>query len=239
VAVETIIVAGHAVLRVFGDPREESNWVLLDYQRGEVACYVEHVRRGVELAAERAEALLVFSGGQSRREAGPRSEGLSYYHVAEYLGWFGKPEVAGRAVTEEFARDSFENLLFGICRTREWTGWYPERVRVVSWRFKQERFQAHLRAIGYPEERFVYEGVNDPPELGQALRAEAVARRKYEADPYSGQCEFREKRRERNPFRRQHGYLTSCPEVAGLLRHRGPELYAGALPWRREGGDVG
>lgn len=43
----------------------------------------------------------------------------------------GKQEsVRGRALTEEHARDSFENLLFSVCRFRELTGTYPHNITV-------------------------------------------------------------------------------------------------------------
>ena len=64
-------------------------------------------------------ALLVFSGGQTRREAGPRSEADGYLALARAFGWWGWVEVAERATDEAFARDSFENLLFGLCRFKE------------------------------------------------------------------------------------------------------------------------
>lgn len=35
-----------------------------------------------------------------------------------------------RALTEEHARDSFENLLFSVCRFRELTGSYPQNITV-------------------------------------------------------------------------------------------------------------
>lgn len=229
---DAIIVAGHAVLRHFDDPRLERNWVLLDFQRAEVACYAGHIERGVELAAANPQALLIFSGGQSRLEAGPVSEAFSYYWIAQYYGWFGHPEVAARTVTEEFARDSFENLLFGLCRFKEWTGAYPHSATFVSWAFKQARFELHRAAIRWPRERFEYAGANDPPDLAQALAAEARTKAGYQADPYSSGSEFAAKRRSRNPFERQHGYAASCPELAGLFDHRGPELYAGPLPWQ-------
>ena len=44
------------------------------------------------------------------------SEGLSYWVVAEAASWFGHIAVRNRTFTEEHARDSFENLLFGLCR---------------------------------------------------------------------------------------------------------------------------
>ena len=52
-----------------------------------------------------------------------------------------------RAHTEEFARDSFENLLFSLCRHRELTGGYPQRLTVVSLPFKRERFETLHRAV--------------------------------------------------------------------------------------------
>lgn len=102
------------------------------------------------------------------QDAGPISEGHSYWAVARAFGWFGETLVAPRrvlpsrspswaitapetvlpslaaqrpafsfsnltsegrhirgtfrAVTEEYARDSYENLLFSLCRFHELTG---------------------------------------------------------------------------------------------------------------------
>jgi hypothetical protein len=45
--------------------------------------------------------------------------------------FIGKEEnVRWRALTEEHARDSFENLLFSVCRFRELTGTYPYNINV-------------------------------------------------------------------------------------------------------------
>jgi hypothetical protein len=209
---EAILVAGHAILRDLGQVREDAGWYLLAFQKGEPPKYLEHIEAAVRLAGERPGAALIFSGGPTRAEAGPRTEGLSYWLVAEYFDWFGHPEVRARAFVEDFARDSFENLLFGICRFEEVAGRAPEHVTLVSWMFKRERFERlHRGAIGWPRERFTYLGVNDPPDPVQARAAEAGAKRRYEADPYSLSAEFQAKKRERNPFARQHGYAVSCP----------------------------
>ena len=115
------------------------------------------LKAGVEAAALDPRALLIFSGGQTRAAAGPRNEGWSYYRVAEYFDWWGysanRPDllreaqqrtqhitylpVAQRTVTEEFALDSFQNVLFSLCRFREVVGRYPDRVTVVSFTFKK------------------------------------------------------------------------------------------------------
>jgi hypothetical protein len=209
-----IVVAGHAILRDLKHVGEDAGWFLLDFQKGEPKRYIGHIELAVREAAADPESLLIFSGGPTRIEAGPRTESLSYWLVAEHYKWFGHPEVNERAYLEDFARDSFENLLFGICRFKEITGELPEIVTVVSWEFKRARFaDLHREAMGWPREQFRYVGANDPEAIEQALRAEEKAREKYLADPYSLGDEFRLKKDQRNPFRRQNGYAISCPEM--------------------------
>ncbi|GAB4356109.1 MAG: hypothetical protein OHK0021_00370 [Bryobacter sp.] len=207
-----ILVAGHAIVRDFSRLTEDAGWFLLDFQRGEPTRYLGHIESAVRLAAADPDSLLIFSGGPTRLAAGPRTEALSYWLAAEHFGWWGHPEVAARAHCEDFARDSFENLLFGLCRFEELSGQAPAHVTFVSWEFKRQRFEdLHRAALHWPAERFTYVGANDPPDLAQALAAEAQARAKYAADPYSASPEFQAKKQARNPFRRQHGYQTSCP----------------------------
>lgn len=227
-----VILAGHSVLVRSKNLAADSSWALLDFQKGEPPFYLEHVRAAVELSAGDPDSLLIISGGPTRVEAGPRSEAASYYATAAHYAWFGFPQAAARAVIEDFARDSFENLLFGICRFREYAGEYPDRVTVVSWAFKQQRFGLHGDAIGWPRERFGYLGPNNPRHLDQALASEHNAIEAYTRDPYSSGERFRAKRIERNPFRRQNGYSISCPELRELLLHEGPEMFQGPLPWR-------
>jgi hypothetical protein len=226
-----IAIAGHAVLRNLDDPESDRSWVLLPYQQGEARCFVEHIRAAVDLAAADPQALLIFSGGQSRAEAGPLSEAQSYVRVAEHYSWFGHSEVRSRAATEEAARDSFENLLHSICRFRQIAGAYPELVTFVSWRFKEDRFALHRQAIRWPVERFLYLGVNNPPELAQALEAEAATTVLYRADPYSSGAVLRSKRQQRNPFQVTDSYRLTSPELIPLFDHQGPEVFAGQLPW--------
>ena len=209
-----IIVAGHAIVHDLEHVAQDAGWYLFDFQRGEPERYIGHIRRAVEEAAADSAALLVFSGGPTRKEAGPRTEALSYWLVAEHFNWFGHAAVRDRAYLEDFARDSFENLLFGICRHREIAGRLPEQVTLVSWKFKRARFEdLHREAIGWPRERFRYVGANDPEEIMRALASEQRAHAKYIDDPYSLGEEFRAKKQARNPFHRQHGYAISCPEM--------------------------
>ncbi len=68
---------------------------------GEAQSFIDHIRLGVQEAAKDPAALLLFSGGQTRSEAGPRSEGMSYWVVAEAAKWFNvSADVRARAYTE-------------------------------------------------------------------------------------------------------------------------------------------
>jgi hypothetical protein len=231
-----ILVAGHAVY--IGDsldpPERDEHWVLKGFQKGEPPQYIEHVRFGVELAISKPNSLLVFSGGQTRSEAGPRSEGQSYWVLADHFLWWGNADVRSRATTEEFARDSLENFLFGIARFRESTGHYPESIEIVGWKFKSARFDLHRRAVRWPDgDRFTYHGVNNPPDLDTSRSGEAKVLAAFTADPFGTETDLLEKRSRRNPFLRQHPYTTSCPEIAALLSHetRDGTTFDGTLPW--------
>jgi len=40
------------------------------------------------------------------------------------MNWLNEKGIRKRATTEEFAKDSYENLLYSICRYHEFTGKY-------------------------------------------------------------------------------------------------------------------
>lgn len=244
-----ILVAGHAVYVApsFDNVADDSNWFLQDFQKGEPPFYIEHIRNGIDLTADDPESLLIFSGGQTRYEAGPKSEAQSYWMIADHMNWWWRTNVRLRATTEEFARDSFENLLFGICGFRETVGYYPRKVTVVSWAFKESRFELHRRAICFPKGSFVFKGVNDPVDLDKAKQGESKAVADFEKDPYGTRKNQGEKdkdgklikylgdkRNDRNPFSRQPPYTVSCEEVRGLLQHLGPDWYTGMVPWPKK-----
>lgn len=142
-------------------------------------------------------------------------------------------------ISEEFARDSYENLLFSIARFKEYTGRYPTRITVVGLEFKQPRFtNLHRAILHFPLEHFRYFGI-DPPQLkdnpptqGEAANAGIP----FSEDPHG--CFNKilvSKRRERNPFHRTHPYTFSCPELYNLLticnRNNVPESVYYSLPW--------
>ena len=67
---------------------------------GQTESFLQHMQLGLAAAAADPTALLVFSGGQTRMEAGAVSEAGSYENVARARNWFGHAGVAARTVTE-------------------------------------------------------------------------------------------------------------------------------------------
>jgi len=195
---DLVVVACHAVFTADG---------YVGGYPGEGPLYLQHAEAGVALAAER-DALLLFSGGATQAAAGPRTEALSYWERGRDARWWGHPELEARAFTEDYARDSFENLLFPLFRFQRIIGRWPEHVTAAGWRFKAPRFDLHRGAIRWPAERFTYWGVNDPPPeaLAKAEAGEAATVRAVEADPWLQGAGFTAKRAQRDPFRRGHPY---------------------------------
>ncbi len=237
-----IVVAGHAIYIAdhFDNPEADANWCLQDFQKGEPPFYIAHIKRGVELATLDPTSLLIFSGGETRAPAGRRSEAASYLRLAEHFTWWQNAPVKERATMETFARDSFENLLFSICRFREVAGRYPLNITLISWAFKARRFDLHRRALRFPKSRFCFVGVNNPIDRLAAERSEQKILKAFSLDPYgiqesppqaSRQNRLGDKRKARNPFNLRHPYAASCPEIVGLLEHRGLKIYPGEVPW--------
>lgn len=233
-----VMVAGHSIYTSAscGKIDREDSWFLEPYQKhpGQAATFLAHIKEGVEIAAKDQGALLLFSGGETRKDAGPRSEAQSYWAIAESEGWFGNDDsVRNRALTEEHARDSFENLLFSVCRFRELTGTYPQNITVVSYDFKEERFaQLHRSALGFPEERFFFSGTPATATAKEAaLKGEASVRSQFQEDPYGCVGSLRVKRLKRDPFHRTIPYPNGCPELKGLFSYCGMVPYSGNLPW--------
>ncbi|KAK6939999.1 hypothetical protein RJ641_029530 [Dillenia turbinata] len=233
-----VMVAGHSVYTSSscGKVDNEDSWFLESYQKhpGQASTFLAHIQEGIDILAKDDGALLLFSGGETRKDAGPRSEAQSYWAVAESKGWFGRKEsVRWRALTEEHARDSFENLLFSVCRFRELTGSYPKNITVVSYDFKEERFaQLHRSAIRFPQARFFYSGTPASSTAKEAaLKGEALVRTQFQEDPYGCIGSLRRKKIGRDPFHRSIPYPKGCPEIEGLFRYCGTATYPGSLPW--------
>lgn len=148
-----------------------------------------------------------------------------------------------RMTTEDFALDSFENLLFSIARFREYTGMYPEKITVVGYRFKEKRFKdLHARALrlqqhkpaGDGSDRFTYVGIDD---AHRNTTHQDNAYEQFYKDLYGCHHRLLEKRRKRNSARRLPPYTSTASEIAGLLDWCPSDnsalqgLYPYGLPW--------
>lgn len=234
-----IIVAGHAIWLGGSKYKKDIDWVLEPHQYGQTGTFVAHIRQGAKLAAESPKSLLIFSGGETRYAAGARSESQSYTALFQLLEQ--EDPILGsldRVTTEEFARDSFENLLFSIARFYEVTGRYPDKISVVGFLFKQERYSdIHCKAIKFPKSKFTYHGI-DPDGLdGEDLSGESTnAKLLFQKDLYG--CKNKvlvNKKKGRNPGRRRHGYEITNPQLAELMNYcpaDGATVYPGRLPWQ-------
>ncbi len=226
-----IFVPGVAVLRqTAGDLSADAAWYLDEHEAGNGARHVEQLKRAVELAAADPEALLVLTGRASERSI-TRTQSISSKMVAEAQGWWGAADVAKRTHLEEFARDSFEHLLFSLARYREAVRLYPERITVITWAYKAAMFDLHRRAIRWPLERFRFEGRNNPAKLGATEERERSVEIAYLDDPYAAGPKLRQHRRDRNPWLREPGYHKTAQEMKELLGWEGPKLFRGPLPW--------
>jgi len=252
---DLVLVAGHApfkaaVTDVPTDPQSDESWVLQPFQSGEPPFYLEHIRRGVALTRDNPRSLLIFSGGRTRPEAGAWSKARTYLEIARaHRFWLldtGDPknptfdEVTRRTTTEVFARDSFENLFFAICRFQQVVGSYPRRVTVVGWAFKTERFGLHRNTLSYPSPRFQYVGVNDPVDLDSVQEGERTAIRHFRRFPYGVGGALAEKRAGRNPFSQEHDYR-QCPGLQSFFAFMDnaantEKRYTGSLPWKEGAG---
>ncbi|KAK4531958.1 hypothetical protein CCYA_CCYA10G2815 [Cyanidiococcus yangmingshanensis] len=234
-----VLVAGNAVFTgtKFELAEEDGQWSLEDYQLGQGRVFLEHIKKAVEIVDADPDALLIFSGGKTRSQAGPLSESESYWRLASAKAWFGfTNSVSWRALTEDHARDSFENLLFSICRFRQVTGRYPSDITMISLELKRDRIETqHRVAIRYPLSRFHYIGIDpafeNPREHGTSEGLDRAAEA-FAADPYGCFHEtLLQKRKSRNPFKETIPYPAGCPEIARLVRYCGRDIYKGPLPW--------
>ena len=73
---------------------------------------------------------------------------------------YSQTEEQPGACSNYFLTTPFPCSLFSICRFREITGRYPEKITMVSFSFKQKRFETlHAAALRWPQGHFVYIGV--------------------------------------------------------------------------------
>ncbi|ORX34380.1 hypothetical protein BD324DRAFT_583273 [Kockovaella imperatae] len=253
-----ILVPGHA-LWIGHDAvsvEDDEDWILEPIQKGgSVKTYIQHVREGVKQLKEDEKALLVFSGGATRPPPSPLlTESQTYLSLAQTLSLIPSTPfpphstasnhdplpLNARTTTEEYALDSYENLLFALARFKEFTGRWPVKITVVGYGMKRRRFeQLHRAAIRFPLEHFDYVGIDDEGDTTEHYAGEL----QYGFGPFvhnpSG-CHppLSTKRLLRNPFIRYHPYHTSVPELSDLFEWCPPTRSVDLPAAEQEGWDL-
>lgn len=218
-----IIVPGHSIQWCLEDGHEISDptcWSLYEYQKKNINSFISHIEKGLEALALDEKAVLIFSGGQTRISAGPRSEAASYYQLARHLIRTNKifnrryddnliSSILSRIVTEEYARDSLENLVFSICRFKSVTGIEPEKISVYGYASKEKRFrELHTKSINLDLRSFYYYGVSD-----STFNFIDGAYELFSKDLTGCTIpELMKKRQERNPFNQSSDIYSNCIE---------------------------
>lgn len=240
-----VVVPAHAVWegRTYEERLDEEKWTLESYQTGggRLSTFVRHIEEGLSLTMMDAKALLVFSGGQTRPNSST-TEAESYMRLALTLGSIPRDNPPWeRATTENYALDSYQNLLFSIARFREYTGHYPSLITVIGYDMKKARFtDLHRVALRWPNHRFEYFGYD--PEGEEKKVAEEGEKQNgyipYSKDMYGCHDFLLDKRKGRNKHIRFHPYYTTNPKLTALfnwcpggLGSSQTSIFSGALPW--------
>ncbi|SGZ57824.1 CIC11C00000001970 [Sungouiella intermedia] len=213
-----------------GELRDE--WALASFQLdgNDHLCFKEHVIKSILELKHDNQAVLIISGGQTKEDSGPILESLSYFQLGSALAPQDWEFYSDSIFLEEYARDSFENVLFLICRFYEIFQYYPSEITVVGFEFKRQRFiEQHLhQALKFPRHRIHYVGNNPNPSYNNKedryryfkdldVSEARHARELFEKDWYGCHDPLLTKKTSRNPFRRSHGYSISNPSISSFL----------------------
>ncbi|KAG5421933.1 hypothetical protein I9W82_001026 [Candida metapsilosis] len=228
-----IIVPCHGIYKLGEPPSKQESWYLADFQLegNDHLCFIDHIEQGLQELQNDPNSYLIISGGETKAEAGPISEAFSYYTLATDLAKRNQlGSIDGRVTTENYARDSFENVIFSICRFYEIWQRYPKFITIVGFEFKRDRFlDLHLsQALEFPVDRVKYIGNSPNPNYASKEKTDKYfkdidineyknAVQEFKKDWYGAQEKLITKRNKRNPFSRQPGYALSNPILSEFL----------------------
>ncbi|KAG7699944.1 hypothetical protein KL930_000631 [Ogataea haglerorum] len=126
----------------------QNDWILapFQYEANDHLSFVEHIHKAFDLLNANPDARLVISGGFTK-EGLNISESDSYLQVARLRGLITEQN-KDRIYLDEYARDSYENLLLAIALFRKKTGRFPRRTQIVGFQFKRYRFlELHAKVL--------------------------------------------------------------------------------------------
>lgn len=147
--------------------------------------------------------------------------------------------------TEEFALDSFDNLLYSLARFHELTSNYASSVTIVGFGFKTKRFlQCHACAIDYPLSKIEYLSYEPQPQYSETEKIEAYfndlnyqesknALELFKTDWYGTKEPLLSKKIKRNPFTLSPNYRLPFELEQPILDDNAffETMIQGKMPW--------
>ena len=158
--------------------------------------YENQLRESIKTVQGKSYDLLIISGGYTKKEI-EKSEAQGMVDWARDLG-LDIEEIL--FILEEYSRDSFENILFSMCRYYEEYEQFPNRIGICSWKSKEKRFKIIAEALKLPH---YFLGVGEKEALA---RAEAQQLEKIGADPFHRSPYLASKRQQRDPWDKGNPY---------------------------------
>lgn len=137
----------------FAIGKDASNWIMEPFQleSDDHLSFFKHLELSLAELENIANSVLVISGGYTKSLI-EKSESSSYLDLAEAVGLTKNPyfKIGTNILLEEYARDSYENVLYGICTFYKKFKRFPAKITIIGFGFKRERFlSSHLTTLGY------------------------------------------------------------------------------------------
>ncbi|VUG18905.1 DEBR0S4_05380g1_1 [Brettanomyces bruxellensis] len=189
-----------------GPGSKEEEWILASFQKEaqDQHCLLKHLYTSINLLSNNlSDSLLVISGGYTKPET-RKSESFSYLQVARERG-IVDDNLEKSILLEQYARDSYENVLFSLCTFRQAAGVWPKHIKIVGFEFKRERFlNFHIRTLQFPAANVEYIGIGPeyPPAeyFGVDDATYEKNKKKYFEDTFASENKYAIKPFSKNEF---------------------------------------
>lgn len=191
--------------------------------------YKKQLLASIESLKKGSFDVLIISGGFTRKEI-KKSEARGMLDWAKDLELNLENFVKQKGVIlEEYARDSFENLLFSLCQFYQIFKIFPKAIGVIAWKFKENRIRTIAKTLKLSNFKYLAVGKKDVHDLGLA---------QFKNDPLHRGRKFAKKRifrnpwKKGNPYKRIHKFREMFKVLTKMEREENPSLLANfKFPW--------